>query len=351
MASITQPNIPPFRADGLAVEEPLAPETIAARNQVRAQAIEDIRLLIQETVGNFDDWEINGGPDTVRELNGNLIIKTTPDYHRQAALILEQISETFAEQISVETRLLMIPTDALIGTGLMKNLTPLQAQAPEEARTAWRFLTDSETSLLVKTALAHRKAVSVIMPRLTVFSGQTGYVTNARQRAYIQDAEPVPGEDGFDITVAQVQDELTVIAGATLVRDRDDIAFEIDGRMILVDENFEERPVPGLQDHPRREELIEGIRVNGGDGNDGKIIIQTPRVKAWRARLKTTMPNKGTLMIVGPELTGPLAFSGDKNNNPDIGPRTPVLIIKPTRIVPQPAPSFGEFPAVELPTH
>lgn len=79
----------------------------------RLERIEDIIALIEETVGEFDDWEINGGDSSVRELNSNLIIKTTSDNHRRVLSLLSQLRETRAIQISVEARFLLVDRNFL----------------------------------------------------------------------------------------------------------------------------------------------------------------------------------------------------------------------------------------------
>ena len=79
----------------------------------RQERIDDIIALIEETVGEFDDWEINGGDSSVRELNSNLIIKTTSDNHRRVLSLLGQLRETRAIQISVEARFLLVDRNFL----------------------------------------------------------------------------------------------------------------------------------------------------------------------------------------------------------------------------------------------
>lgn len=343
-------NIPPFNADGIVVEDPSGPQSINDRTESRAQAVDHLTLLIQETVGRIDDWEVNGGPDSIRELNGNLVIKTTPECHRQIVQIIQLMRQGRTAQVSVESRLLMIPTEDLIRTGLLTDLTPLEAKTPEEASTAWRFVNELEAKLLVESALANRDASSFAAPRFTVFSGQTGYVTNANQRAFIQNAEIVPGQNAFDITVGLAQSALTLIATASWVKDGDETSVVLEGRLILLDKDFDERPVAGLHDHPQRAEFIDANNIVDADGEaiaGGKVVVQVPRAQAWRVRLSTLISSGESLMIVGPELTGPLVFAGE--DKPDTVSRSPVLIITPTRITAPPQPSADAFPGVVLP--
>ncbi|XAL98946.1 von Willebrand factor type A domain-containing protein [Phycisphaeraceae bacterium D3-23] len=55
----------------------------------RAAAIAEIYDMIHNAVGDPDDWRDESS--TLRELNGNLIIKTTPDAHREMAALLQRL--------------------------------------------------------------------------------------------------------------------------------------------------------------------------------------------------------------------------------------------------------------------
>lgn len=59
----------------------------------RDMRIEELTTLIQDTIGRQEDWAAYGGSvSSLRELNGNLIIKTTPENHRQIRRLLFELS-------------------------------------------------------------------------------------------------------------------------------------------------------------------------------------------------------------------------------------------------------------------
>ncbi|MEM9415615.1 MAG: hypothetical protein AAGA29_09090 [Planctomycetota bacterium] len=72
----------------------------------RDELIDEIIELIQDTVGNQDEWLDDDS--SIRELNGNLIVKSTNDNHRQIFALLGRLRETRAIQISVEARFLLV---------------------------------------------------------------------------------------------------------------------------------------------------------------------------------------------------------------------------------------------------
>ena len=75
-------------------------------NATRDELIEEILELIQDTVGNSDEWLDEDS--TLRELNGNLIVKSTNNNHREILSLLSNLRETRAIQISVEARFLLV---------------------------------------------------------------------------------------------------------------------------------------------------------------------------------------------------------------------------------------------------
>lgn len=77
----------------------------------REERIENIRTLLTTHIDRRT-WEINGGDvGVIQELNGNLIITTTPRNHRDISNLLEKLREIRSLQISVESRFLLVSED------------------------------------------------------------------------------------------------------------------------------------------------------------------------------------------------------------------------------------------------
>lgn len=55
----------------------------------RADHVAELMQLIQDTVGDTDEWLDE--ESTIRELNGNLIVKTTPENHRALVALIERL--------------------------------------------------------------------------------------------------------------------------------------------------------------------------------------------------------------------------------------------------------------------
>lgn len=80
----------------------------------RQEMIEQIVNLIQDTVGEQSDWQAYGGTiSSLRELNGNMIVKTTPAQHKQIAELFGQLRKTNARQVATDALYIRIKTDVL----------------------------------------------------------------------------------------------------------------------------------------------------------------------------------------------------------------------------------------------
>ncbi|MEM6331750.1 MAG: hypothetical protein AAF823_00205 [Planctomycetota bacterium] len=85
----------------------------------REELIEQIVTLIQDTVGRQEEWADFGGDiSSIREINSQLIIKSTADNHRDIAALLASLRETRSVQISVESRFLMVDDNFLEEIGV-----------------------------------------------------------------------------------------------------------------------------------------------------------------------------------------------------------------------------------------
>lgn len=307
----------------------------------RAERINQILELIQNTVGRPEEWEFFGGDvSSVRELNGNLIVRTTPDNHRQTMALLDQLREALALQINIEARFLAVSQNFLneFGIDLDFNITneltdnnlsditvdqdslsladrPTTILTPAafglvsggaEEEGAFRrsfqmglsYMDDLEVSLLIRATQAHRRAISLTAPRLTLFNGQRAYVMVARQIAFISDLEPIPDTLGFDVTPGVVNSGVVLDVEATVSADRRYVTLTLRPSLATVVQPIRQLPVSGA-----------GV-AGGGDGNGGipvegaSAFIELPEVELTQVRTTVSVPDKGTLLLGGQRLVG-----------------------------------------------
>src|SRR5439155_2391569 len=85
--------------------------------------VEEITALITQTVAP-DSWRDAGGTiGSVRELQGQLIVTQTPENQRLLQGLLEQLRETRAIQVTVETRFLTVQRNFLEDVGFDVDVT------------------------------------------------------------------------------------------------------------------------------------------------------------------------------------------------------------------------------------
>lgn len=77
----------------------------------RQEMIDKIKRVLTTNIDKLS-WEVNGGDvGVIQELNGNLVITTTPRNHRAISNLLEKLREIRAIQINVESRFLLVNED------------------------------------------------------------------------------------------------------------------------------------------------------------------------------------------------------------------------------------------------
>jgi len=352
----------------------------AETGPTREELIEQILTLIQDTVGTPEEWV--DLQSSLRELNGNLIVKTTPDNHRQVIALLGQLRETRAIQIHVEARFLLVNRNFLENfnidldfshTALGGNFGPLTieqdsitlADRATSSLTPGRFgsgedgtftraldlsvsyLDDLEVDLLIQATQAHQKSLSLTAPRVTFFNGQRAYVIVARQIAFVSDLEPVPDALGFDTTLSVTQSGVVLDVEGTISADRRYVTLTLRPSLATVREPIREIPVNSLVD-------FDDGDGDDGDGDDGILDdqgftgqIEAPELELTSVRATVSIPDRGTLLIGGQRLVGEIDIEAGvpvlskvpvlnrlfTNTTTTKDERTLLILVKPTIII------------------
>ncbi len=359
----------------------------------RAELVEQIVTLIQDTVGRPEDWQAYGGDvSSVRELNGQLIIKTTPDGHRQISTLLSQLRETRAIQISVEARFLLVDQNFLeeIGFDLdmqwnnpggnfgpisiaqdsiglarrgLTTLSPDNLGSSDDQATqpgpfvpgigfaptnraldlGITYLDDLEVNLIVNATQYHQEAISLTAPRVTFFNGQQAYVLVVRQIAFVSELEPVPDAIGFDVETDVVQSGAILVVQGTVSADRRYVTMTLQPSLARVQEPIPVFPVQGVIDDdtgtggiptPIEDRVFTGF-------------IQLPTLELTQVAATVSVPDRGTLLIGGQRLVAetevesgvpvlskiPIVNRFFTNNSTVKDSRTLLILIRPTIII------------------
>ncbi len=324
------------------------------KQPTREELIEQITTLIQDTIGVQADWAAYGGEvSSLRELNGNLIVKSTPDNHRDIVKLLGQLRAARAMQIHIEARFLLVETNFLdevgvdldfqyrssegrflgpitvaqdhIGmagasdTGFPGNFgnastgtdpftpglgfPPVGTGAGQPGTPPNRslrfgigvtFFDDLDVNLIVNATQASRRSIALTAPRLTLFNGQRSHVMVARQIAFISDLEPV-SDAGFDPTLSVTQSGVVLDVEATVSADRRYVTMTARPSLATVVQPIRSIPQQGAG------VLDQG---NGGGDNAGENVlisgfIEAPELELTQVRTSVSVPDKGTLLMGG----------------------------------------------------
>ncbi len=360
----------------------------------REELVEQIVTLIQDTIGRQSDWAAYGGEvSSLRELNGNLIIKSTPDNHRDIVRLLGQLRAARAMQIHIETRFLLVESNFLDELGVdldmqyrstnsrfLGPITFAQDSAGLAGRTdtgfpgnfgapngvpggfnaggagtgftstgrsmefnvGVTFMDDLDVNLIVTATQGSRRSINLTAPRLTLFNGQRSHIMVARQVAFISDLEPVSGGTGFDPTLSVTQSGVVLDVEATVSADKRYVTMTARPSLATLVQPIRSIPQTGAG-------VIGG--GGGGIGDDDDIIlsgfIEAPELELTSIRTSVSVPDKGTLLMGGQRLVADIEVEAGipilskipvlnrffTNTSKVKDERTLLILIKPTIIL------------------
>jgi len=347
----------------------------------RQELVDQITELIRTTVGDPDEWLDE--ESTLTELNGNMIIKTTGDNHRQIMGLLGRLRETRAVQISVEARFLTVERNFLdefrldldvtfnafdldtdadgindahqnpgnwspIVVGNNSNAlagrpsTSVGNRFSDSAENAFgigaQFLDDIQVDFLLQATQANEHSVALTAPRVTFFNGQRAYVMVATQTAFVSDLEPIPDAIGFDPTVSVITTGIVLDVEGTISSDRRYVTLTLR---------------PSLANLVALSDFSVGGAgtINNGTGNPTVITvggtIQVPEIQITQVRSTVSVPDRGTLLTGGQRLVGevetevgvpvlskiPVVNRLFTNTSTASDERTLLILVRPTIII------------------
>ncbi|MEO0586268.1 MAG: hypothetical protein AAF078_01385 [Planctomycetota bacterium] len=90
--------------------EPLFGYADKPQDVQRAERIEQLVWLIQDTVGVRSDWRDFGGTlSSIHELDGRLVVDTTPDHHAEIAQLVDTMLSGYDESFTLRAHMYEVP--------------------------------------------------------------------------------------------------------------------------------------------------------------------------------------------------------------------------------------------------
>jgi beta-lactamase regulating signal transducer with metallopeptidase domain len=237
----------------------------------REKLVADLITLIQDTIAT-DSWIDRGGSTgSIREADGQLIVRQSPENHRQLERLLEQLRETGSVQIVVESRFIAGPSvlDDLRRVTLEKQIIsePLQPM----------FLNDDQAQALLNSIQGSSTSSTLSAPRVTLFNGQRASVTVHTETAYVADFKRKP--DGqFEPVTKTVKSGLNFDCQATVSSDRKYVTMTLRPHLARL-KSFDQRPWEGSPQ----------------DRKD--LVVQVPILDKITASSTVSVPDGGWLVL------------------------------------------------------
>lgn len=360
----------------------------AATSSLDIGAIQD---MITTSVGRAEDWN---NPleraSFLQEVNGTLLIKTSPRNHRDIRRLLAWLRSIQLLQISVEARFLLVDQNFLDdvgldvdlqydiggkwtpikiaqdsygvtnapGTGVAGAFTPsLDAGPPGLFNTpapgsdgvssglpatkrsldlGVSYLDDLKVSLLVRASQQSKRSISLTAPRITFQSGQTASISVQNEVWYISDLELVPEALGFDPVPEPAPSGVELVVTGLVSGDRRYVTLTMEPQL---------QTLNGFQ-NAQQTAVFEGA----GDNPEPVIItgtIQLPSYQITSIQTTVTVPDKGTILMGGQRIIGEVEIEAGvpvlskipiinrlfTNRSSAKDERTLLILVKPTIII------------------
>jgi type II secretory pathway component GspD/PulD (secretin)/tetratricopeptide (TPR) repeat protein len=319
-----------------------------SETQTRQDLVDQIVKLITSTIAP-DSWRDAGGSvGSITELSGQLIVTQTPENQRALVGLLEQLRETRAIQVTVETRFLTVSRNFLDDVGVdlnfifnqngnisknfgstdsagaFTNAIPLSAAtsaftsgpttpvsgslgatvSSPGLSTAVTYLDDFQVNLLLHATEASQNSVLVTAPRVTLFNGQRAYVLVATQQAYVSNltASVGTGVSSFTPTISVVESGVELDVQATVSADRKYVTLTLRPQL----STLIGLPSFGFQSGGTSNgSTTVGGTVYGGSTPSG--VIQIPEIQITEVKTTVSVPDGGTLLLGGQTIAGEIS--------------------------------------------
>jgi general secretion pathway protein D len=319
----------------------------------RREMIDRIINMIREKAP-LDSWADQGGPGSIHEFGGQLVVAQTSDIHQKIGDLIKMLREAKSLQVSIEARFVSVSTGFLntigvdfdffvnIGSGLAAggfNADPFTgAQVPVYGTNGWgfgktqpttplpirsdmtagnmlgaatgvnpnvggvatnaglqvfgSFLDDVQVDFILEATQAHASSRTLTAPRVTMFNGQQAYVAVGTSQAYVSDLEPVIDDNAvtYDPTIGFVTTGSVLEVRATVSADRRYVTMTLQPQ------------VTTLNSFDRYFVQVTETDANG-DPISGTGFIQLPNVTITTVRTTVTVPDGGTLLLGGQKLS------------------------------------------------
>jgi general secretion pathway protein D len=325
--------------EGFEEEEELTRDELETLAIARTQSLV---MLIQDTVAPDSWYEVGGeGSISIHE-NKKLIVRQTLEVHNQIEKLLNDLRKSLGHQVSIEARFLLVGENFLEDIGLDLDFRYIPHQGgfgpfdftggsaditlPEDTKQTGTFggidelaipivpltlastisgaygtniLDDLQVRFLIRATQAHRDALSLTAPKVTVVSGESATMRVRRIIRYPRDVDVdvqtitgLPGFTGFMWNIDY--EEASIITGTllnitpTIMHDKKNVLLNI---------------VAELRDFLRMTDTRIQLPILGGGIGGDTYTVPLPETEVSQVQTRVSVPDGGTLLLGGQKVS------------------------------------------------
>ncbi len=235
----------------------------------RAEGVEGVITMIQDTVGRQDEWAAYGGEiSSLREYNGQLIVRTTPEQHEQIGKLLQELAKAATTQVATEARWVVLPTatlDKLLGPSRSRVL---------DAGAADKLLTE------LANPGAGAKAVGTA--RTLGFDGQRVWTHSVKHTAFLSDA---------DANAAGVDPVLSLAQRGAILDVQPTANYSRTGVIVTV------RSQVATALELTKSTVPAGVKIGNAPATSGEVEIEKPQQDLVTFRTSVRIPDGGAVVL------------------------------------------------------
>ncbi|MBX2852311.1 MAG: hypothetical protein KTR15_11265 [Phycisphaeraceae bacterium] len=239
-------------------------QDIGEDTPTRQELVDQIVELVISTVGEPNHWIDENS--TLTELNGNMIVKTTPEDHEAIGKLLTQLSASRGRMIISEGQFFVVPRQ------LMEELDGKLILNPGEYSKLIKKLARGETNNVRRISSG----------RTVCFNGQRVYVYAGGDKTLVSDIEPVPDTSSVDPTLSVARNGAVLDIKPTITLDNKHISVALRTEAIeraeqattAIPVGMARNRSHGISGSGKVEGTAEGAGPDGKDADvDGKAHI------------------------------------------------------------------------------
>jgi Flp pilus assembly secretin CpaC len=318
-----------------------------SNTEQRSQLVTNLMDTIRSTVAP-DSWRDNNGTiGSIRELNGQLIVNQTVDNQLAVYNLLQQLRETRAIQIAVESRLLLVSNNFLddfrigwnlslpaglvggsVGAISVGNLNTYNQAVPgttgvpgsiasfaalPSLNLAASILDNWQLDILLSATQADKRTITVTAPRVTLFNGQPGFISVTNQQNIVESFNQTVasgginggGATGTNLNIQTLQTGVVLDVTATVSADRRYVVMTIHPTLATLDGIDTFTISNGTSNTTSNNTTGNNTTAPTGSTTAlGGAFVQLPKIASTEVSTMVSIPDGGTLLIGGQKLIG-----------------------------------------------